>query len=93
MLSTKQRLIVLLLLLIIALIPVSAIVLARVLNLDTNVHDPLYFDSVTSSTFEYNNGTHVIPLTFNSVPNGTSYQTEVSYGGNDFMFNVTPDGR
>ena len=93
MLSTKQRLIILLLLLIIGLIPVSAIVLARVLNLGTNVHDPLYFDSVKISTFEYNNGTHVIPLTFNSVLNGTSYQAEVSYGGNDFMFNITPDGR
>ncbi len=94
MLNTKRRLVILLLLLIMGGLSVSSIVLARVLDLGSNVQDPLYFDSSTNSKFLYNNGTQVLDLSFTSTPlNTTHYQAEISYGLAVFRYNVTPDGR
>lgn len=94
MLKTKRRLVILLLVVIMAGIMVFSIVAARVLNLGSNVQDPLYFDSSTNSKFLYNNGTQVLDLYFASIPlNATHYQADISYGPNVFRYNVTPDGR
>jgi len=94
MLSTKRRLIILLILIISGGISVSSIVLARVLNLGTNVQDPLYFSRLTSSKFLYNNGTELMDFYFDSVPlNATHYQANITYGWTAINYNVTSDGR
>jgi len=94
MLSTKRRLIILLILIISGGISVSSIVLARVLNLGTNVQSPLYFSRITASKFLYNNGTEIMDLTFDSVPlDATHYQANITYGATRINYSVTSDGR
>ena len=93
MLSTKRRLIILIVLLVSGGISVSSIVLARVFNFGTNVQDPLYFSRTTSSKFLYNNGSQIMDFYFDSVPLNATYQAEITYGSTIIQYNVTSDGR
>ncbi len=82
MLRTKIRLRILIVVLISMGISVGSIVLARVLNLGTNLQDPLYFDSSTSSRFRYDNGTQIQYLDFVSTPlNSTHSFCNISLNG------------
>ncbi len=92
--TTKRRLLILIILIVMGVIPVTAIVMARVLNLDTNLHDPLYFDSATTSDFRFYNGTHLTNLAFDAIPvNATHAQANITLGTTTYLYNVTPDGR
>jgi hypothetical protein len=94
MLTTKRRLMIFLLLLIMGGLSVFSIVAARILNLGSNVQDPLYFSKLTSSKFLYNNGTQILDFQFDSVPlNATHYQAHITYGSTAINYNVTSDGR
>ncbi len=94
MLTTKRRLIIILILIISGIISFLGVIIARTLDLRMNVKDPLYFDSVSHSRFLYDNGTHVDYLDFDSIPiNSTRAICNIMWGELNWQFNVTPDGR
>jgi hypothetical protein len=95
MISTRRRLRILLIVIISMGIALSSVVLARVLNLGTNLQDPLYFNSPTHSQFLYNNGSQVTTLDFDSIPIDSNHAIcNITLNGEPFgQFNVTPDGR
>ncbi|NVM55592.1 MAG: hypothetical protein HWN66_17930 [Candidatus Helarchaeota archaeon] len=94
MLTTKRRFLILFLVIAGGAIAFSTVILARVLNLGTNLQDPLYFDSATHSRFSYDNGTHVANLDCDSIPiNSTRAFCRITFDGQLLgQFNVTDTG-
>jgi len=87
MLRTRTRLRILLIVLISMGIALGTIVLARVLNAESNTTDPLYFDSATSSSFRWDNGTTIHTLDFISTPfNDTHSFCNISLNGQPFSW-------
>ena len=92
---TRRRLIILLVVIISAGLALSSVLIARTLNLETNLQDPQYFTTAYHSRFRYDNGTHVLYLDFDSIPVDATYSIcNITLNGAPWgEFNVTPDGR
>ena len=96
MFTTKRRLVIILIVILSAGFSLSSVIIARLVDLNVNAQDPLYFDSSYHSRFLYDNGTVIQNLDFDSIPLEMSSRAicNVTLNGMPFgEFNVTSDGR
>jgi hypothetical protein len=76
-----------------AIISVSTILIARAFNLGVNQQQPLYFNELNHSQFEYNNGSDILKLNFDVQTIETSYTTcNITVGDESYMVNYTSNG-
>jgi hypothetical protein len=94
MLSTKKRILLILLPAIAILIGGSPTVIARIGNLVTNTHDPLFFDRPMNVKYRYDNGSLAAgTLSFEVTNVGTTTSTvKATENGVSTTFTVTHDG-